>query len=461
VALQSAANSVTANNTPNRVNLDFVDLLYAVPVAGLATRVGESDIEHLSASTWADIGLALFALTLGWIGHHSNRQRRDEEAPDPDYRHEQPFIDGSFFQFWVEVFVIGAYFALSARLSLPGRPMPLNGELEWKAWWLLGLFALYLVWDVLDIWIAKRRAKRADREADEAPAAPAAAGEEPAAGATSDALRAAATGYRKWAKRASRGLVGTALFVAVFGVVRLSVSGGPYRTFTFDVICIVLLYLYRVVQHAWIGAAEPGAKHSNCTRALIIAAFVCVLLIGALGWLSSWFSAHREAMIIGRLRPSHGYVTGHTPVTMTGEYFDEHATTVRVGGKRATSVHCVSDTQCTFVTPAGSLTRGRPNEVAVASLRGGKAKSKAARFTYEPVPRTNAVHVRVELTRRGRVVLRRRLGPRCHNDDLQGILAAGSSRPPVVLTFATDRCPRVHLRVTRAIGTVFVAHRVG
>jgi hypothetical protein len=31
----------------------------------------------------------------------------------------------------------------------------------------------------------------------------------------------------------------------------------------------------------------------------------------------------------------------------------------------------------------------------------------------------------------------------------------------LVQTFATDRCHRLHLRVTRAIGTVFVAHRVG
>ncbi|HWY90122.1 MAG TPA: IPT/TIG domain-containing protein [Solirubrobacteraceae bacterium] len=447
---------MTANNTPNRVNLDFVDLLYAVPVAALATRVGESNIEHLSASTWGDIGLALFALTLGWIGHHSNRQRRDEEAPDPDYRHEQPFIDGSFFQFCVEVFVIGAYFALSARLSLPGRPAPLNGELEWKAWWLLGLFALYLVWDVLDIWIAMRRAKRADSEASEAAPAP--------APATCNAPRAAATGddYRKWADRAFHGLLGTALFLVVFGAVRLSVSGGPYRTLVFDVICIVLLYLYRVGQHAWIGAAAPGAKHPTRTRAVIIAGVAFVVLLWATGVLSSWFSAERVPMVIRRLRPAHGPASGDTSIAATGEYFDEHGTTFTLGAVRATDVTCKSATECTLVTPALQLTASKAAVVdVVASLRDGDAKSNAFHYTYRRVPLEHVDRVVVELSQHGRALLRHRLGPACRNDDLNGLLEPGSASPPSVQTFATDRCPRLHLRVTRAIGTVFVAHRVG
>jgi hypothetical protein len=426
---------VAVTQTPNRVNLDFVDLLYAVPVAALATRVGESDIEHLSSSTWGDIGLALIALTLGWIGHHSNRWRRDEEAPDPNWLHERPFTDGSFWQFWIEVLVIGAYFALSARLSLPGRPGTLSGQLQWKAWWLLGLFGLYLLWDTLDATIAYRRARRALREhpSDDQP-------------------------YTKWARRATHGGVGTALFVPVFVVVRLSVSGGPYRTLPFDLTCIGLLYAYRISQHAWIHAAS--STRPTRARAVVLTGVALVLLLWVTGALSWAFSARRESMMIRSLQPSHGPVTGRTPVVATGEYFDKRRTTFRFGTKNATKVRCESDTRCSLVAPVSRLKRGQSGKVGVvASLSGGEAKSKAAAFFYDRAPQKD-VPVQVEMTPRGRVLLRRRLGPSCHNDDLQGLLASGSARPPLVLTFATADCRRLHLRVTPAIGIVLVTHRV-
>jgi hypothetical protein len=412
---------MAANNTPNRVNLDFVDLLYAVPVAALATRVGESDIEHLGASTWADIGLALVALTLGWIGHHSNRRRREDEAPDPPWLHERPFWEGSFVQFWVEVLVIGAYFAL-------------NGQVEWKGWWLLGLFLAYLAWDVVDVCVAYARA--------------------------GDKRTVAPLSYKDWGKRATEGGVVTALFIIVFIAVLCSAPGGPYRTLPFDLVCLLLLYLYRVGQHAWIGAGPPTRLTRARVAVLALVALVVVLwLTGALWWM---FSAERVPMVISRLRPAHGPASGETSVAATGEYFDEHGTTFTFGAVRATSVTCKSATECTLLTPALQITASKAAVVdVVASLRDGDAKSNAFRYTYRRVPLEHVDRVVVELSQHGRALLRHRLGPACRNDDLNGLLEPGSASPPSVQTFATDRCPRLHLRVTRAIGTVLVAHRVG
>jgi hypothetical protein len=438
VALPRRHDNVAAINTPNRVNLDFVDLLYAVPVAGLATRVGESDIEHLGASTWSDIGLALVALTLGWIGHHSNRRRREDEAPDPPWANQRPFWEGSFVQFWIEVLVIGAYFALSARLSLPLRPPAhpgaLNGQVEWKAWWLLGLFVAYLAWDVVDVRLASARA--------------------------GDKRTVAPFRYKRWGKRATEGGVVTALFIVIFIAVLCSAPGGPYRTLPFDLVCLLLLYIYRVGQHAWIGAGPPTRLTRARVAVLAIVGLVVVLwLTGVLWWM---FSAERVPMVISRLRPAVGPASGETSVAATGEYFDEHGTAFTFGAVRATSVICKSATECTLVTPALQLTASKAAEVdVVASLRDGDAKSNAFHYTYRRVPLEHVDHVLVELSQHGRALLRHRLGLACRNDDLNGLLEPGSASPPSVQTFATDRCPRLHLRVTRAIGTVFVAHRVG
>jgi hypothetical protein len=217
---------VSDDSGSDGVALSFVDLLYAVPVAALATRVSETHLKGVSASGWADIGLALIPLTLGWIGHHTNRLRKQKLAAERSIP-ATPFTELRFLQFCFEVFIIGVYFALSTRLRLPGSPGVEAPALHWKASWLFVLFVLYACWDLLDIAIAKKQ------------------------------------GSSAWKERASWGLVGTVVFIVVFGVVRLATPAYAHSTVPFDGICIGALYLYRVAQQLIIdaGCGSPTPEH--------------------------------------------------------------------------------------------------------------------------------------------------------------------------------------------------------
>jgi hypothetical protein len=426
-----ASNDV--DESARHVNLEFIDLLYAVPVAVLATRVGEADPEHVSAAAWADIFLALIALTLGWVGHHNNRRRKQQDAPEPPELSEKIFTERSFWQFWSEAFIIGAYFALSTRLSLPNTH---SGQLQWKAWWIVGLFGLYLLWDYLDVRIA--RVREQNRQTNHS------------------------TKYKNWAERATQGGIVTALFLVVFVVVRYSAPAGRYWTVPFDVTCIALLYGYRVSQQEWIRAFRAGDKRlSSWKRRLVLAGVGVFVILGFSGLLKDLFSLRREDVAITRLRPHLGPTTGGTPVAVTGRHFEPGETGFRLGNAAATNVLCQSDTQCTLVTPAG---QAGVAEV-VATLHGSGVESsagaKVARFTYvqvKPKP-PEREHVLVELTPYGRRVLRQRLGARCLNDDLRGRVVAGPSSAPVVLALASSNCRRLRVRVSPSIGVIYLPAR--
>lgn len=135
------------------VGLSFVDLLYAVPVAVLATRITETDLSDVRASGWTDVALVLAAVTFGWIGHHTNRQKQPQELKE--LRRSEYFFSSTWFaQFLVEVLIIVAYLALGTRILLPDGHGVGSPDEYGKALCLSGIFALYLVWDLLDIRIA-------------------------------------------------------------------------------------------------------------------------------------------------------------------------------------------------------------------------------------------------------------------------------------------------------------------
>jgi hypothetical protein len=416
----------------NHVNLDFIDLLYAVPVAALATRIGETHLEHVGPAAWFDIFLALIALTLGWIGHHNNRQRKQKNARDRELP-TAAFTEWTFTQFIVEAGVIGVYFALSTRLSLPSDAATYSAQLHWKASWLLVLFALYVLWDLLDILVALTRAKLVDLEGEE---------------------------YKYWAKRAACGGMVSLLFAIVFASVRYSAPAGAYSTIPFDVACIVLLYCYRVSQQEWLRAFQDNPRRPWQTkRGAVTVAGVSVLLILLLslalsGALTGIFSRDHERIVIAHLQPSRGSTSGGTRVTVQGEHFEPSDIRFRFRAAYATDVHCPSDIRCTLQTPAG---RGGLTYV-IASLHGSGSgasrRSEAAQFTY--MPPLAAPHVQVELTPYGRLLLRRRLGAGCRNDDLFGRIVAGPTAAPVVLTFASAGCRRLRLRLLPDLGTLYV-----
>jgi hypothetical protein len=224
----AAGEALDDGQPPDPVGLSFVDLLYAVPVADLAVRISATHLAGITASGWTDIALSITLITFGWIGHHTNRQNMPGSVRERRLEFERPFTRARFLQFLVEILIVVAYFAIGTRMTLPDdQGVPLPTEL-WKAEWLVAIFGLYVVWDLLDIYIAVTITPR----------------------------EAAAIA---WAKRAARGLGVTLLFLLVFGGFYLYARGHkhPHSVAGVDLLLIGLLYVYRVLQQYCILRSWP------------------------------------------------------------------------------------------------------------------------------------------------------------------------------------------------------------
>jgi hypothetical protein len=212
--------------------LQFVDLLYAVPIADLAVRVSATRLMGVTASGWSDIAVQLTAITLGWVGHHTNRRRLPPKLREMQASGRQ-FWTPRFGQFVVEILIIVGYFALGTRAYLPDGAGIGHPSESWKAGWLTLIFILYLVWDLFDIWIAR------------------------------------GAGESRWEKRAWWGCGVTVAFAAImfFGFYLAWASsysqGKPYHgVVVFDVVLIVVLYAYRVTQEWLIRKKVPREEGS-------------------------------------------------------------------------------------------------------------------------------------------------------------------------------------------------------
>jgi hypothetical protein len=206
---QPPPNPGYADERSESVGLSFVDLLYAVPVAVLATRLDKASPSNVPAAGWTSVALALTAITLGWVGHHANRKTVPPAARVRE--DEEPFTTARFPQFVVEILIIAAYFALAKLAVLGDGRQP---ELA-QTVWLAIAFALYLVWDLLDIHIA-------------------------------------ASFGGDWPVRAVRGTEITYLFALLFvAAVLLTLATRHHRlcsAVVFDVSVIAALLAYRIVQ---------------------------------------------------------------------------------------------------------------------------------------------------------------------------------------------------------------------
>lgn len=92
-----------------------------------------------------------------------------------------------------------------------------------------------------------------------------------------------------------------------------------------------------------------------------------------------------DAPTADSIDPANGPEAGGTTVTLTGTGFDD-STTVTVGGEAATDVTVVSDTEVTFVTPAG--TAGTADVVVTTT---GGSDTLADAFTYDPALTVTAI----------------------------------------------------------------------
>jgi hypothetical protein len=136
---------------PDPTSLTFLDLLYAIPLADLATRVSRTELKGIPAEGWTEIALVMAVLTFGWIGHHNNRHRQSERKPAGDF----DFRSWRFVQFLFEVLIIVAYFALANHLALTAPAGHHHANANWQFAWLPVIFVLYLIWDTLDVKNAK------------------------------------------------------------------------------------------------------------------------------------------------------------------------------------------------------------------------------------------------------------------------------------------------------------------
>jgi hypothetical protein len=132
-------------------SLTFLDLLYAIPLADLATRVSATELKGIPAEGWTEIALVLAVITFGWVGHHNNRRRESKRRRAGDFG----FLQKRFLQFLIEVLIIVAYFGLAERVTLQVPSGHSHASANWQSAWLVVIFVLYLVWDILDVINAK------------------------------------------------------------------------------------------------------------------------------------------------------------------------------------------------------------------------------------------------------------------------------------------------------------------
>jgi hypothetical protein len=216
------ASEIGVPDSGTEVGLDFIDLLYAVPVAVLSDRLARTNLAHVQFAGWADVTVAMAAITFGWIGHHTNRRKVPHGARVE--AEKAAFTALRYWQILLEILVIGVYLGLVTRVGLTkqagvGAPSALA-----KAAWLGMLYLAYFSWDVLEIAIARKYEARPRRIAAKPP----------------------------WRIRACRGAFVTLVFAGVFwvswSIAFLDRAHRMRLVILFDLAALVCLYAYRVIQ---------------------------------------------------------------------------------------------------------------------------------------------------------------------------------------------------------------------
>jgi hypothetical protein len=193
-------------------SLSFLDLIYAVPVGDLAMRVSEAEPGRVSAADWSALALILWVIVLSWLGVHKDRCEMAEGEQKRDPIGDFPFAGWRFVQFILEIVIAGLYFAMGLTLKLTMyAALPQERVL---IEFLLFIFGAYFLWDLLDVWLARK---------------------EP-----------------DWQARAGAGGAVTGTFLAIFTAIFFVVPRVPARNASWvigcNVVLALVLYGYRVLQ---------------------------------------------------------------------------------------------------------------------------------------------------------------------------------------------------------------------
>jgi hypothetical protein len=199
--------------------LSFVDLLYAIPVGDLAMRVSGAKLAQVSSADWCVLAVILATIVLSWVGLHKDRAALADESHRRGPIGQMPFLGPQFGQFLIEIIIVGVYFAMGQFLKLPtySDPTVQPPAENWLTGFLLLIFVLYLLWDLIDILLA---------------------------------------GSGSWHKRARSGSVVTAIFSAIAGIMFGVVLAAHPPAVLWYLILIFFLYAYRVAQDKW-GNTRP------------------------------------------------------------------------------------------------------------------------------------------------------------------------------------------------------------
>lgn len=195
--------------------LSFLDLIYAIPVGDIATRVSGTRVSRIPLGTWASIVLCRTVTIFSWIGLHQNRALMRAGAVSRISISATKFLSPRFAQFGLEIVIVGLYFVMGTQINIPrsGQKFP-DPDLPWLTGFLVVVFASYLVWDLLDAYIGR-----------------------------SDADTRLPALVRA---RATCGAV--VVFGLSYGAVRLWHPHGQHPALVWCVLSIVGLYAYRVAQ---------------------------------------------------------------------------------------------------------------------------------------------------------------------------------------------------------------------
>lgn len=124
---------------PPAVGLSYIDVLFGL-AAARAFASAFDNVARLSAVEWSHFLVVLVLITSSWVGYHLNRTSTTHPPRQPSF---SPRAKAPLAQFGIDIALVALYYRLASRLDLD---LTVHTELRLLA----AIFALYLVWDLLD-----------------------------------------------------------------------------------------------------------------------------------------------------------------------------------------------------------------------------------------------------------------------------------------------------------------------
>jgi hypothetical protein len=206
-ALAPASAKARAKFGGGGIGVDFIDILFGLVVT--AIFMAFLTVTKREYATWVNLALALIIVVFSWIGYHVARER----SPRPASFDFLPLT-----QLFVDVIIVAVYLAFVQEVVHTKKVAAGIGHvisIRPEAITIVVIFALYTLWDIEQVGLARGKRKR----------------------------RARATLHR------NRGLFALTVFAGYSAIVVFAWRpGSNAAVITADLIYIALLYGYRVLQ---------------------------------------------------------------------------------------------------------------------------------------------------------------------------------------------------------------------